>query len=219
VCISDTGIDSHSDLNVVASFNTINPSKSGKDDNGHGTHVAGTVAALDNSIGVVGVAPEALLIAAKGLSRSGSGFSSDLAETIDGCVARGAKVINMSWGSSSASAAIHDAILRAHQNGVLLIAAAGNESGPVIYPAAFPEVVAVSAVDFNEALASFSNGFHSLDLCGGRLRRSQWNEHGIASCRWSRGGAFVVEPVGLARRSRGYRYWIAPNPSGDPRAD
>jgi len=160
VCVSDTGIDlSHPDLkaNIVGSVNTISPTKSATDDNGHGTHVAGIIAAVDNTMGVVGVAPLAKLIAAKGLSRSGTGWASDLAETIDECRVRGAHIINMSWGSSTPTGVIGDAIVRAASAGVLLIGAAGNESGPVIYPAAYPQVVAVSAVDINDAFASFSN--------------------------------------------------------------
>jgi subtilisin family serine protease len=160
VCISDTGIDlTHPDLqtNIISHFNTINSSKSAKDDNGHGTHVAGTIAAIDNSIGVVGVAPQAKLIAIKGLNRSGSGFTSDLAESIDECRVRGADIINMSWGSSVPATAIHQALIRAHDAGILLIAAAGNNGGAVGYPAAHPEVVAVSATDENDALALFSS--------------------------------------------------------------
>lgn len=160
VCVSDTGIDlSHPDLatNILSGFNTINPSKSATDDNGHGTHVAGTIAAIDNTIGVVGVAPEAKLIAAKGLNRNGSGYSSDLAETIDGCRDRGAHIINMSWGSTLPSTVIQDALIRAESAGILLIAAAGNNGGSVGYPAAFPQVVAVSATDANDLLATFSS--------------------------------------------------------------
>ena len=160
VCVSDTGIAlSHPDLkaNIVGSFNTISATQSAEDDNGHGTHVAGTIAAIDNAIGVVGVAPAAKLLAAKGLDRSGSGFASDLAETIDECRVRGARVINMSWGSSSPSQTIYDAIIRAYDSGIILVAAAGNNSGPVGYPAAFPQVVAVSATDSNEGFATFSS--------------------------------------------------------------
>jgi len=160
VCVSDTGADlKHADLksNIISQFNTINPRRSAKDDNGHGTHVAGIVAALDNSIGVVGVASQAKLIIAKGLNAAGMGFSSDLSETIDGCRLRGAQIINMSWGSDSPNLLVQQAIERAHAAGIILVAAAGNESTSVIYPAAFPEVVAVSALTNIDELASFSN--------------------------------------------------------------
>ncbi len=165
VCVSDTGIDLvHPDLrgNIIANFNTIDPNKSGQDDNRHGTHVAGTIAALNNSIGVVGVAPKAKLIAAKGLAANGSGNASDLVETIDGCVSRGAHVINMSWGGDSPTPIIEDALQRAAAAGVVLIAAAGNSStqttiAPVGYPARYPTVIAVSAVDSTDRVAVFSN--------------------------------------------------------------
>lgn len=165
VCVSDTGIDlNHPDLkkNIVANFSGIDPNQSGQDDNGHGTHVAGTIAAINNSLGVSGVAPKAKLIAAKGLNAQGSGFESDLAETIDGCVQRGAQVINMSWGSSQPSTIIQDALQRAADAGVVLVAAAGNSStatriAPVGYPAAFSTVIAVSATDSTDRIATFSN--------------------------------------------------------------
>ena len=160
VCISDTGIDlDHPDLaaNIIDDFSTINGVPTGDDDHFHGTHVAGTIAALNNEIGVIGIAPKAKLIAAKGLNSSGSGFEADLADTIDGCVARGAHIINMSWGSTTSSVLISAAISRAAAAGVVLIAAAGNNGGPVIFPAAQAEVVAVTAIDAQDVFASFSS--------------------------------------------------------------
>ena len=161
VCVSDSGIDlSHPDLaeNIVDDFSTLIGRSSGQDFNGHGTHVAGTIAALNNEIGVVGVAPKAQLIAAKALTASGSGHSSDLAESIYECVARGAQVINMSWGSDTSSPIIEEAIKYAYEQGVVLVAASGNEGkNSVSFPAAYQEVIAVSAVDHQDEFASFSN--------------------------------------------------------------
>ena len=144
VCIVDTGIDKdHPDLqanlaggrNFVARGATVDPSK-WDDDHGHGTHVAGTVAAVDNTVGVVGVAPEASLLAAKVLNRQGSGYMSDIIAGIDWCVQSGAKVVSMSLGTSSDVQAMHNAVDAAYANGVLLVAAAGNDyGGPVSYPA------------------------------------------------------------------------------------
>ena len=128
------------------------------DDNGHGTHVAGTIAAVDNTVGVVGVAPQASLLAAKVLNRQGSGYLSDVIAGIDYCVQNGAKVVSMSLGSSSDVQALHNAVDAAYADGVLLVAAAGNDyGGAVSYPAAYDSVVAVSATDSNNNLASFSN--------------------------------------------------------------
>jgi len=166
VCVVDTGIDKdHPDLqaNIVGGRNfvtkgaTVDPTK-WDDDNGHGTHVAGTIAAVDNTIGVVGVAPSASLLAAKVLNRQGSGYLSDVIAGIDYCVQNGAKVVSMSLGSSSDVQAFHDAVDAAYASGVLLVAAAGNDyGGAVSYPAAYDSVVAVSATDSADNPASFSN--------------------------------------------------------------
>lgn len=166
VCIVDTGIDQdHPDLqanilggkNFVAKGVTVDSTK-WDDDNGHGTHVAGTVAAVDNSIGVVGVAPQASLLAAKVLNRQGSGYLSDVIAGIEYCVSSGADVISMSLGTSSDVQAMHNAVDAAYAAGVLLVGAAGNDyGGSVSYPAAYDSVIAVSATGSTDAVASFSN--------------------------------------------------------------
>lgn len=167
VCVVDTGIQSnHPDLaanlsggeNFVFKKGKVNPND-WDDDNGHGTHVAGTIAALDNSEGVIGVAPQAELYAAKVLDRRGSGYVSDVADGVISCVDNGgAQVINMSLGSSSGSSLLYDAIAYAYSQGVIIVAAAGNDgSSSVSYPAKYSEVIAVSAVDSNNNLAYFSN--------------------------------------------------------------
>lgn len=171
VCVVDTGIEStHDDLaaniiggeNFVASRGTIK-SSNWSDDNGHGTHVAGTVAAINNTVGALGVAPQAALFAVKALDKRGSGYVSAVADGILSCVANGADVINMSLGSSSDSTVLHDAVSYASSQGVILVAAAGNESGAVSYPAKYAEVLAVSAVDSNYDLAYFSNTGSEVD--------------------------------------------------------
>lgn len=165
VCVVDTGIQAdHPDLqsNVAGGVNFV--VKRGRldsaawgDDNGHGTHVAGTIAALDNAIGVVGVAPEARLFAVKALDSRGSGYLSDVADGIRSCVTAGAKVINMSLGSSAGSTLLEDALAFSRNSGLFNVAAAGNESGPVSYPAKYNTVLAVSAVDSAMNFAYFSN--------------------------------------------------------------
>ena len=168
VAVIDTGIDlSHPDLqaNIKGGYNAIRPNRSAKDDNGHGTHVAGTIAALNNSIGVVGVAPSTSLYAVKVLGANGSGWLSDVIEGIQWSAANGMQVANMSLGSSSDSQAMHDAVIQAKAAGLTIIAAAGNVSGaPVIYPAAYAEVIAVSATDQNNNLAYFSSYGPQVDL-------------------------------------------------------
>lgn len=167
VCVVDTGVDlDHPDLkqNIVGGVNTINTRSSADDDNGHGTHVSGIIAAIDNAIGVIGVAPDAKIFAAKALNRQGTGWASDLAEGIYECINRGTRVVNMSWGSSSPSTTIYNAIVSAYNAGLVLVGAAGNEAASVIYPAAFSEVLAVSAIDSNMQLASFSNYGPEIDF-------------------------------------------------------
>ncbi len=167
VAIVDTGISAtHPDLaaNIKGGYNAINTTKSWNDDNGHGSHVAGIVAALNNSIGVIGAGPAVDLLAVKVLSRSGSGFTSDVIEGIQWAMNNNAQVINLSLGSSSGSQAMHDAIIAAYNAGVVIVAAAGNSGAAVGFPAAYPETIAVSATDSNNLLASFSSRGPEIDL-------------------------------------------------------
>jgi subtilisin family serine protease len=167
VGIIDTGISNkHPDLlaNVKGGVNTINPLKSWNDDNGHGSHVAGIVAALNNSVGVVGAGPAADLYAIKVLNSSGSGYLSDVIEGIDWAIANKMQVINMSLGTVSDVPSLHDAVKAAKNVGIVVVAAAGNSGGSVNYPAAYEEVIAVSAIDQNNMIASFSSRGPEVDL-------------------------------------------------------
>ncbi len=130
------------------------------DDNLHGTHVAGTVAAVgNNGAGVVGVAYESRVMAVRGLGTQGYGFSSDLAEAILYAVDNGADVINASWGGTGASQTLADAVAAAHAAGVVFVAAAGNAASDAkdFFPAADPHAVAVAAFTYADVAASFSN--------------------------------------------------------------
>jgi subtilisin family serine protease len=165
VGILDTGIDPlHADLSVAGGFNTINSRKSWADDNGHGTHVAGTVAALNNSIGVIGVAPRAQLYAVKVLNAAGSGYTSDIIEGLDWCVRNGIRAVNLSLGSNYYSQAFQDAVNRTDAAGVSIVCAAGNDGSAVDYPAAYANTIAVSAIDQSTRLASFSSRGSQVDL-------------------------------------------------------
>lgn len=161
VGIIDTGIDtSHPDLknNIKGGYNCIYPKKVATDDNGHGTHVAGIVAALHNNIGVVGVSPKANIYAIKSLDSSGNGYVSDVIEGLDWAVTNKMNVINMSFGTSSDNQSLHDAIIYAYDSGIVLVAAAGNDpNSPTNYPAAYSEVFSVSAIDETKNIASFSS--------------------------------------------------------------
>lgn len=165
--VIDTGISlSHPDLaaNIAGGVNTINPRRNPNDDNGHGSHVAGIIAGLDNTIGVVGVAPNADLYAIKVLGANGSGYLSDVIEGIDWGIANGMQVLNMSLGTSANSQLLHDAVIRAYNAGVVVVAAAGNSGGSVEYPGAYPEVITVSATDASDQIASFSSRGPEVDL-------------------------------------------------------
>lgn len=175
VAVIDTGIDKdHTDLVVTGGELIITNGKYRKkgpdnwnDDNGHGTHVAGTIAAVNNNAGVVGVAPDALLYAVKVLDNRGSGYASDVAAGIDWAVSNGMDVANLSLGSSGESLAIRDAVLAAEQAGVVIVAAAGN-SGPgsntVIYPAKYAETIAVAASDIDDNITGFSSRGPEVDI-------------------------------------------------------
>lgn len=161
VCAIDTGVDtSHPDLkgNIKGGYNAINPKNSFKDDNGHGTHVAGIIAAVDNSIGVVGVAPQADIYAVKALNSNGTGYVSDIIEGLDWAVNNKMDVVNMSFGVSTDNQSLHDAISIAYEAGIVLVAASGNNpESTVAYPAAYPEVISVTALDSNNNIAPFAS--------------------------------------------------------------
>jgi subtilisin family serine protease len=170
VAILDTGIDlDHPDLeeNIEGEINILKPHKSADDDNGHGTHLAGIVAAVDNDIGVIGVGPKISLYAVKVLDKKGRGWLSDLIDGLDWCIQNGIEVVNMSFGSLEDNQSFHEAIINAHQAGITMIASAGNngeEGGLIEYPAFYPETIAVSAVDQEDGFASFSSYGPQIDL-------------------------------------------------------
>ena len=170
VAIVDTGIDlTHPDLkdNIKGGYNAINSRKSANDDNGHGTHVAGIIAAIDNEIGVIGVGPKIDLYAVKVLDRNGSGYLSDVIEGLDWAIQNGMQVVNMSLGTPTYIASFEDAVKKVNAAGITQVAAAGN-NGPddntVTYPAKFAEVIAVTATNDTDTIASWSSRGSEVDL-------------------------------------------------------
>lgn len=160
VAVIDTGIDfTHPDLaaNYAGGYNTIITTQPPLDDQGHGTHVAGTIAAVRNGTGVIGVAPKARLYAVKVLDKSGSGAYSNVMAGIEWAAKNGMQVINMSLGGGGYMEAMHNMVKAAYDAGVAVVCAAGNDSGAVNYPAKYPEAIAVSASDSSDKLASFSS--------------------------------------------------------------
>jgi len=170
VAILDSGIDlDHPDLwrNIKGGINTLKPHKSPDDDNGHGTHLAGTVAAIDNDFGVIGIGPEVSLYAVKVLNKKGIGWLSDLIEALDWCISNEIQVVNMSFGSLEENQSFHDAIIKVYQAGITMVASAGNngeDSGLIEYPALYPETIAVSAIDEDDNFASFSSLGPQIDI-------------------------------------------------------
>ena len=168
VAILDTGIDlDHPDLRVAGNVTFVPETTSGDDDHGHGTMVAGIVAALDNEIGVVGVAPDAELYAVKVLNQNGSGVCSVILSGIEWAIDNDMQVINMSFGSlGGLPVSIIEALQKAHQAGIVLVAGAGNAGDlDIIYgPARYEAVIAVGATDQQDARASFSCTGSTLEL-------------------------------------------------------
>ena len=163
VAVLDTGISMyHPDRGNVAASVSFAMDGSNvipvEDFHGHGTHTSGTIAAADNNIGVVGVAPEADLLIGKVLDNNGSGDTSWVISGIEWAVTNNAKVISMSLGSDTYSSALDTACSNAKAAGVIIFAAAGNDNvSTPSYPAALPAVISVAAVDSTKTKASFSN--------------------------------------------------------------
>lgn len=177
VVVIDTGIDyRHPELSgaYAGGWNFLNSTNDPLDDDGHGTHVSGTIAAADNGIGVLGIAPKVRLWSLKILNGQGAGSSEGLLHAVDWVAAKkeelgGNWVINLSLGSTTESPGEREAFQRIADKGILVIAAAGNLSTPtspatVAFPAAYPSVVAVGAVSFDRKLAFFSGQGPELDL-------------------------------------------------------
>lgn len=169
VGIIDTGVDlNHPDLktNIRGGVNLLRPGSSPYDDNGHGTHVAGIVAAAKDGRGVVGVAPQAELFVVKAFDRFGNGRLSTIIEGLQWCVDQSIKVVNMSFGMERESSALQRAVQKAYAAGLLMVAAAGNlgRANSVVCPARYPEVMAVTALSEDGKLAKFSSYGPQVDV-------------------------------------------------------
>jgi subtilisin family serine protease len=174
VAIIDSGIDyNHPDLknNYAGGFNFVGNNSNPMDDNGHGTHVAGTVAAIKNAVGVVGVAPEARLYGLKVLGANGSGSFSNVIKALQWAVDNGIKITNNSYGSSGDPGTLVKAAFdNSYAAGVLHIAAAGNSgncsgnTNSVGYPARYASVVAVAATNQSDVRPCFSSTGPAVEL-------------------------------------------------------
>ncbi len=192
VAVVDTGI-AYEDFGVfrrapdwgnrvfLQGFDFVNGDTHANDDDGHGTHVASTIGeATNNGEGVAGIAFDCALMPVKVLDADGRGFFSDVAAGVDYATnfeqggQHPVKVINMSLGGPSASETLRRAIDRAVAAGIVVVAAAGNDGGASVdFPAAFPNVIAVGAVDLRKLKTGYSNFGSGLDFVapGGDLDR------------------------------------------------
>ncbi|MFN2363155.1 MAG: S8 family serine peptidase, partial [Halarsenatibacteraceae bacterium] len=167
IAVLDTGIDGdHEDLenhidendgiNVINHEDDSN-SNDFYDDNGHGTHVAGTIGAINNNdTGVSGILQNIEIIPIKALDSKGNGFISDIVKGIsyaaglaDSSISEKVDIINMSFGINSSSSSLEDVLEKAYQNNVILVSASGNDGNDLLYPAAYPEVISVGSVSLN----------------------------------------------------------------------
>jgi serine protease len=183
VAIIDTGVSKVPDLaktEFVKGYDFVNDKENADDDNGHGTHVAGTVAqSTNNNYGVAGVAYEAKIMPLKVLASSGGGTITDIADAIRFAADNKADVINMSLGGGGESQIMKDAIEYAYNKGVVIVAAAGNENrDSASYPARYARVISVAATDAQNEKAEFSNYGAGVDIAapGGGNGSKIWQE-------------------------------------------
>ncbi|MFS0783802.1 S8 family peptidase [Bacillus sp. 1P06AnD] len=176
IAVIDSGIDTtHPDLKVAGGVCVMNTAyepnacaNSYNDNNGHGTHVAGIIAAQDNEVGVLGVAPGASLYAVKALDSHGFGVTSSIMAAMDWSIKNKMDIINLSLTTPDDDPAFRALIQKAYKEGILIVAAAGNYSAEtglnVLYPAKYPEVISVSALGRNGNLIATSARGKDIEL-------------------------------------------------------
>lgn len=173
VAVIDTGVDyTHPDLQgkVLPGINLVNGDNDPMDDNGHGTHVAGIIAAVtDNGIGIAGITTNAKILPIKAGDKDGNFTVSAVVEAILYAISQNVDVINLSLGGYSSSnlplMSITDAIMQAYQKGIVVVAAAGNDATDEwTFPAAIPSVIAVSATATDDNRAKFGNFGSYIDI-------------------------------------------------------
>ena len=168
VAVLDTGVSEGPDgfTRLLSGVDFVEDDDDASDVDGHGTHVAGTVAqATDNGFGAAGVAIDASILPVRVLGDTGSGSMLDVADGILWAVDEGADVVNLSLGSGGATRAVQSAVTYAERRGVVVVGASGNDGRQrVEYPAAYRTVLAVGAVDARGRVSGYSNGGEALSL-------------------------------------------------------
>ena len=176
VAVIDSGIAPHEDLKIAGGISTVDYTSSYADDQGHGTHVAGTIAARNNSLGLKGVAYDTELYAVKAFDQNGAARLSDIIEGVDWSISNGMDIVNLSAGTQTESAAFRTVVDRAYANGLLIVAAAGNDGAPdglddtVDYPARYSSVIGVGAVDSYSKRAIFSSTGPAVEVAAPGVR-------------------------------------------------
>jgi len=188
IAVVDTGCGPHPDLRIWGGASMVDYTESYSDDHYHGTHVAGIIAAIDNEFGVVGVAPRVRLYAVKVLNGFGSGFVSDVIEGLQWCVRNKMNAINMSIGTYMNYQTMKLTVEAVNRAGIVQVAAAGNSGGEqVIYPAAYPPCLAISATNKDNEIAYFSSTGPEVDFSApgqyvfSTIRRNRIPGYGILS--------------------------------------
>jgi len=169
VGVIDTGVDfNHPDLRHAISrgINLLARSMLPHDDNGHGTHIAGTIAAANQPYGMMGVAPRAIIHPVKAFDHNGSAYVSDIILGIEWCVRNRMDIINMSFGMKTRSRALLAAVRNAWNAGIIVVASSGNDAKrkAIDYPARFPQTVSVGATTRMRRIAPFSNRGSLIDI-------------------------------------------------------
>lgn len=177
IAVIDSGINSkHPDLSVAGGASMIDNTSPFTDGAGHGTHVAGVIAALNNTIGVVGAAPDAEIYSVKVLASSGAGTLEDVLEGIQWAIDQDMDIINLSLTTDFNIPELEALLKKANELGIIVVAAAGNieivdtrgnyvqNTSDVLYPARYPSVIAVGSTDTNNRLSGFSYRGPSVEI-------------------------------------------------------
>ena len=170
VAVLDTGIALHPELKIAGGISMLDQTTSWKDDNGHGTSVAGIIAAqpgkaIVNGIDVTGVAPNAYLYSVKVLDQDGNGQLSDVLEGLDWAIQNKMDIVNMSFVTKKDSPLFRELVDKAYREGILLVGASGNQgnNSTVGYPAQYSHVIGVSSVNKHSSLSSFASVGNGVD--------------------------------------------------------